>query len=87
MDTIYALATAPGKAGVSVIRVSGPLAYSAASKLCGQLPQPRYVSKRTITDLDDKPIDEALILCFREGASFTGEAAREFHLHGSIAVV
>jgi len=85
MDTIYALASARGKAGVSVIRVSGVCAFDAAKKLCGRLPVSRGV--RTIRGEDGLPIDEALVLRFDEGHSFTGEEVVEFQVHGSIAVV
>ena len=72
MDTIFALASARGKAGVSVIRISGDAAFRVGEKLCGALPEARGV--RTIRGDDGLAIDEALVLCFREGHSFTGEA-------------
>ncbi|WP_138422232.1 tRNA uridine-5-carboxymethylaminomethyl(34) synthesis GTPase MnmE [Maritimibacter alexandrii] len=86
MDTIYALASARGKAGVAVIRVSGPDAFSAGEALAGALPPARTTGLRTLCNGID-PIDEALVLTFSEGASFTGEPVVEFHLHGSTAVV
>lgn len=87
MDTIFALSTAPGKAGVAIIRVSGPMAHEAAVRLCGGRPAPRVASKRVVRSLDGEKIDEAVILLFEKGASFTGEASIEFQLHGSTAVV
>ncbi|MEM6913198.1 MAG: tRNA uridine-5-carboxymethylaminomethyl(34) synthesis GTPase MnmE [Pseudomonadota bacterium] len=87
MDTIFAEATAPGRAGVSVIRVSGPRAFEAASMLVGALPEPRQASLRSVRDLSGSLIDQALILCFNAPHSFTGEDVVEMHLHGSIAVV
>ncbi|WP_288925889.1 tRNA uridine-5-carboxymethylaminomethyl(34) synthesis GTPase MnmE [uncultured Maritimibacter sp.] len=86
MDTIFALASARGKAGVAVIRVSGPDAFSAGEALAGALPPARTTGLRTLRNGND-PIDEALVLTFSEGASFTGEPVVEFHLHGSTAVV
>ncbi|MBL6427959.1 MAG: tRNA uridine-5-carboxymethylaminomethyl(34) synthesis GTPase MnmE [Maritimibacter sp.] len=86
MDTIFALASARGKAGVAVIRVSGPDAFSAGKALAGALPPVRTTGLRTLRNGND-PIDEALVLTFSEGASFTGEPVVEFHLHGSTAVV
>lgn len=86
MDTIFALASARGKAGVAVIRVSGPDAFSAGAALAGALPPARTTGLRTLRNGDD-PIDEALVLSFSDGASFTGEPVVEFHLHGSTAVV
>jgi tRNA modification GTPase len=87
MDTIFALASARGKAGVAVIRISGPDAHSAVQELCGDRPSPRRASVRKLRDGDGELIDEALVLVFEEGKSFTGEAAAELHLHGSPAVV
>ena len=73
MDTIFALASAHGKAGVAVIRVSGPLAWDAASRLCGTLPAPRQTGLRVLCTPDGTRLDEALVLAFEEKASFTGE--------------
>ena len=86
MDTIFALASAPGKAGVAVIRVSGPEAWSAAERLGGRLPGARQAVVRKLRDETGQVLDEALLLLFAEGASFTGEAVAEFHLHGSLAI-
>ena len=86
MDTIYALATARGKAGVAVVRLSGPAAFDVASRLAGPLPSPRQASLRRLA-WNGSVIDDALVLAFPEGASFTGEAVAELHLHGSLAVV
>ncbi|WP_425092369.1 tRNA uridine-5-carboxymethylaminomethyl(34) synthesis GTPase MnmE [Tropicimonas sp. S265A] len=87
MDTIFAQATAKGKAGVAVIRISGPRAFFAAEQLAGRLPAPRMAGLRTLRTTDGDHLDEALVLVFPEGASFTGEAVVELHLHGSIAVL
>src|SRR6056297_228876 len=87
MDTIYALSTAQGKAGVAVIRVSGPLAFDAAHSLCGDVPAPRNAALRILRGRDGIRLDEALVLTFAQGHSFTGENIVEFHIHGSTAVV
>ena len=87
MDTIFAEASARGKAGVAVVRISGPLAFSAVESLCGVVPAPRRASLRVLRDELGQIIDEALVLTFAEGASFTGEQSAEFQVHGSIAVV
>lgn len=87
MDTIFALATAPGKAGVAVIRVSGPLAFEAGSALAGRLPQPRMSALRRVKSPEGEIIDEALVLTFKAPNSFTGEDCVEFQTHGSQAVV
>ncbi|MDQ2090307.1 tRNA uridine-5-carboxymethylaminomethyl(34) synthesis GTPase MnmE [Marimonas arenosa] len=87
MDTIFALASAHGKAGVAVIRISGPQAWEAAGSLCGALPSPRTAGLRVLKDAEGTRLDEALVLAFEEKASFTGDRVVEFQLHGSIAVV
>jgi tRNA modification GTPase len=86
MDTIFALASARGKAGVAVVRLSGPDAWSAVMALCGRVPAPRVASLCRITS-DGDFLDEALVLTFAKGASFTGEEAAELHLHGATATV
>lgn len=86
MDTIYALASARGKAGVSVLRLSGPLSHEAVVALAGVCPEPRVASLRTLR-WQGEVLDEALVVVFSEGRSFTGEASAELHLHGSLAVV
>lgn len=86
MDTIFALATARGKAGVAVVRISGPRAWTAAELLAGSLPAPRVAGLRRL-QLDGEELDEAVVLCFAAGASFTGEAVAELHVHGAVATV
>jgi len=86
-DTIFALATARGRAGVAVVRISGPMAWETASSLLDDLPNPKRPAVRVIRSQDGEAIDEALVLVFDHGASFTGERVVEFHLHGSSAVV
>lgn len=85
MDTIFALASARGRAGVAVVRISGPGAFGAASDICGPLPRNRGL--RVLKQRSGEPIDQALVLVFEEGHSFTGEASIEFQVHGSTAVV
>lgn len=87
--TIYALATAPGRSGVAVVRISGPEAGSALTALTGRpLPAPR---RAVLTKLRDPrtgdALDDALVLRFTAPASFTGEDVVELHLHGGRAVV
>lgn len=86
MDTIFALATARGKAGVAIVRLSGEGAFAAATALCGALPPPRKAALRTLR-FAGSVLDQALVLCFEPGSSFTGEAVVEFQLHGSVAVI
>ena len=87
METIFALCSAPGKAGVAVIRVSGPEAWDATRRLCGTLPELRQMAVRVLRDKQGNALDEALIVCFEKERSFTGEDICEFHLHGSTAVI
>ena len=86
-DTIFALASAPGRAGVSVIRVSGSQAFEVARRLSGDIPQARRAALRRLTDAAGQFLDEALVLVFEPGRSFTGEAVVEFQVHGSAAVI
>jgi len=87
MDTIFAQATAQGRAGVCVIRISGPQAFFIAETIAQPLPAPRVAAVRAISDADGQIIDRALVLTFEGPNSFTGEDTVELHLHGSIAVV
>ncbi len=87
MDTIYAMSSAQGKAGVSVIRVSGPAAHDACIALCGDVPPMRLASLRILKNAQGLPLDQALVLTFAAGSSFTGEASVEFQVHGSTAIV
>jgi tRNA modification GTPase len=82
-DTIYALASGHGTAGVAVIRVSGPRANDVLSKIATKpLPKPRIASLRRLHDIDD-----AIVIWFPGPASFTGEDIVEFHIHGGTAVI
>lgn len=86
-DTIFALASAPGRAGVAVVRVSGAKAGAAIETLTGkELPAPRLATLARLSN-SGQTIDEGLVLLFRAPASFTGEDVAEFHVHGGRAVV
>lgn len=85
-DTIFALATARGKAGVAVVRVSGPLAVKSLTYFGVAPPAPRRACLVTLRE-GDEVIDEALVLSFPDGASFTGEPVVEYQVHGSTAVI
>ncbi|MFU8833742.1 MAG: tRNA uridine-5-carboxymethylaminomethyl(34) synthesis GTPase MnmE [Roseovarius sp.] len=87
MDTIFALSTAQGKAGVAIIRVSGPDVASVADLLCGGLPAPRHAALRVLRDGSGERIDEAIVVFFPDRASFTGESVLELQVHGSAAVI
>jgi len=86
--TIYALSSAPGRAGVAVIRVSGPAAERSLRALAGALPQARMASLRELRHpATGAVLDQALVLWFPAPASFTGEDVAEFHVHGGRAVI
>jgi len=87
MDTIFAQATAQGRAGVCIVRISGPQAFEIAEKVAYPCPVARQAVMRAIKDLTGSVIDHALVLVFDGPNSFTGEDTVELHLHGSIAVV
>jgi tRNA modification GTPase len=94
IDTIFALSSASGKAGVSVIRVSGPKAWNSLSILTeGQSqPSPRqtklmYLSYSVSGEIEASHIDQAMVIGFKSPASFTGEDVIEYHCHGSPAIL
>lgn len=87
MHTIFALATARGKSGVAVIRISGPAAHDIGSGLVGALPPAGQAGLRVLRDATGGVLDQALVLRFDGPRSFTGEDVVELQLHGSIAVI
>ena len=88
-DTIFALATAPGRAGVAIVRVSGRGASDAVRTLTrSELPTERHaVIRQLFSKTNDDQIDTGLVLFFCGRASYTGEDVAEFHCHGGRAVV
>jgi tRNA modification GTPase len=86
-DTIFAPATAAGRAAVAVVRISGPHAAAALTALAGRLPAPRRAALRKLRDARGDVIDQALVLWMPGPASYTGEDTAELQLHGGPAVV
>lgn len=88
IETVFALASAPGRAGVSVIRVSGPQALHSFSALTGiNRPERRRAILSTLRDpVSRETIDKALAVFFESPQSFTGEDVAEYYIHGSKAV-
>jgi tRNA modification GTPase len=86
-DTIFALATAPGRAAVAVVRLSGTHAGQALAALAGRRPPPRRAAVRKLQDADGRILDEALVLWMPGPGSYTGEDSAELHLHGGPAVI
>ncbi len=85
-DTIAALATAPGKSGICVVRVSGPEAASIATSILAFTPTPRTAHLSQFKDACDETIDEGIALFFKGPASFTGEDVLELQGHGGLSV-
>src|SRR5690606_19197540 len=86
--TIFALSSAPGRAGVAVVRVSGPHAGEAADRMASPRPDNRLAALRRIRDPETgEVLDEALVLWLAGPRTETGEDMLELHLHGSPAVV
>lgn len=85
-DTIFALATPPGRGAIAILRLSGPTTDAALTALGAGGLKPRLASLRSLTH-DGRPIDQALVLRFPAPNSYTGEDCAELHLHGGRAVV
>ncbi|WP_417510549.1 tRNA uridine-5-carboxymethylaminomethyl(34) synthesis GTPase MnmE [Methylophaga sp.] len=87
MDTIVAVATAPGRGGVGVVRISGKQSAEIVSAICGKLPTPRYATFTHFRSAENEVIDEGIALYFPGPASFTGEDVVELQGHGSPLVM
>lgn len=85
-DTIFALATPPGRGAIAILRLSGPRTDAALTALGAGGLKSRLASLRELTH-DGRPLDQALVLRFPAPNSYTGEDCAEFHLHGGRAVV
>ncbi len=86
-ETIFALATAPGRAAVGVVRISGPGTRDCVRQIAGHLPRPRQAGVRRLVTPQGTVLDAALVLWFPSPASYTGEDVAEFHVHGGVAVI
>jgi len=85
-ETIFALATPPGRGAIAIVRVSGPDTASMLGALGGTALLPRQASLRTLSH-KGRVLDQALVLSFPAPKSYTGEDCAELHLHGGRAVV
>lgn len=88
-DTIFALASAPGQAGLSVVRISGPNALHCLKHIVSRetfSPTPRHAHFLSLVTPDGAPLDEGIVLYFKGPGSYTGEDTVELMLHGSRAV-
>ncbi|MDX2218884.1 MAG: tRNA uridine-5-carboxymethylaminomethyl(34) synthesis GTPase MnmE [Burkholderiales bacterium] len=86
-DTIAAIATAPGRGGIGVVRVSGPEVPAISEAVLGHLPNARQAALATFRAADGAPIDQGLALYFSAPHSFTGQHVLELHGHGGTAVM
>ena len=82
-DTIVAQATAPGRGGVGIVRVSGP----AAEIVLGRLPRVRYAEYLPFKDEQGQPLDQGIALLFKAPNSFTGEDVLELQGHGGPVIL
>jgi tRNA modification GTPase len=86
-DTIVAIASAPGRGAVGVIRVSGPSVPQIAKSMIGELPAPRVARVAHFLGLDGAALDRGLALYFPAPASYTGEHVLELQGHGGVLVL
>ncbi len=87
MDTIAAIATAPGRGGVGIVRVSGTAALTIAEAVLGFTPTPRYAHYSPFKDHNGAILDEGIALFFPNPNSFTGEDVFELQGHGGPVVL
>jgi tRNA modification GTPase len=86
-DTIAAVATGYGRAGIGVVRISGPGARQLAVSLTGQLPPGRHAALSEFRDADGRVIDRGIAIFFPGPRSYTGEDVLELQGHGGVAVL
>lgn len=86
-DTIAAIATAPGRGAVGILRISGPATGNIAISILGCLPSPRIATLRPFSDLNHRLLDHGIALFFVGPASYTGEDLLELQAHGGPAVM
>ena len=86
-DTIAAIATAAGRGGIGVVRVSGPRVAEISRRILAELPAPRHAHLARFRDAAGQPIDEGLALYFPAPHSYTGEAVLELQGHGGPVVM
>ena len=86
-DTIAAIATAPGRGGVGVIRISGSNLLPFAFALTGKTPKPRYATLADFRAADGSTVDSGILLFFPDPHSFTGEDVLELQGHGGPVVM
>ena len=85
--TIIASASAPGRGGVSVVRMSGEKSKDIAERMCGELSEPWKFKKCSIMSSGNEVIDSGMVVFFQSPHSYTGEDVVEFHCHGNPMIV
>ena len=86
-DSIAAIATASGRGGIGIVRISGPLAKSLGAALLGRQPLPRLATYAAFLDEHGQALDQGIALFFPAPHSFTGEDVLELQGHGGMAVL
>ena len=87
LDTIAAIATASGAAGIGVVRVSGQLAATIAAQILGQCPAPRHAAYLPFYDANQQLIDRGIAIFYQNPHSYTGEDVLELQAHGGTALM
>lgn len=85
-DTVCAIATAPGRSGVGIVRISGPNSAAIGQEILGFTPTVRHAHFANFLDENDQPLDQGIALYFSSPDSFTGEDVLELQGHGGIHV-
>ena len=86
-DTIAAIATAPGRAGIGVVRVSGPAVSAVAAAILGRTLQPRVATLCDFLDTESRSLDSGIAIFYAAPRSYTGEDVLELQGHGGLAVL
>ena len=86
-DPIVAIATAPGRGAVGIVRVSGRALEPLILAVCGRVLEPRHATLLPFLDAQAQPIDQGLALYFPAPHSYTGEDVLELHAHGGAVVL
>ena len=86
-DTIVAQATPPGRGGVGIVRISGPLVQQVAQQILGKVPKPRYADYCAFLNKDGSELDQGIALFFNNPTSYTGEDVLELQGHGGPVIV
>ena len=86
-DTIAAIATSPGRAGIGVVRISGPAVRNIAAAVLGRSLQARVATLCDFLDADSMILDRGIAILYAAPNSYTGEDVLELQGHGGLAVL